>query len=486
MPPQFFPTRQPAVLRTAKKSDALEPRAPELRVLSHPQRERPVGGNTVRARRDLCASLGDGASFSLMVGMGETYLPAFVLALGLGQVASGLVTTIPLLIGSVLQLVSPAAVRRLGSHRRWVVACAVCQAACFLPLCVAAWVGSMPMWAVFAVAAVYWGSGLATGPAWNTWVGTIVPMRLRARYFARRTRLSQFCVLAGFVLAGISLQYGASIGQSLAVFGILFFVAALCRMASAAFLFSQSEPVPPGNDQRHVSLPEFVCRVRSSGEGRLIVYLLAVQTAAQIAGPFFTPYMLNQLHFSYARYVLLIAVSFAAKTLALPAFGTLAHRWGARRLLVLGGIGIVPLAAMWCVSDNFYYLLAVQVLAGTTWAAYELAMFLLFFETMPARERTSLLTTFNFGNAIATVAGSLLGGAILATFGRSQPVYLSLFALSTTGRGLCLIALARLPAFDRVSESVSMRTMGMRAGDPSLDQPILPSLAEHDDRRADR
>ncbi len=409
------------MVRLVRKVVSAPSRATVLRVWQRPMERAASAGCKDPTRHDLAASLGDGASFSVMVGLGETYLPAFVLALGLGQVASGLIVTIPLLVGAVLQLVSPMAVRRLQSHRRWVVACAICQAACFLPLCAAAWIGSMPVLAVFAVASVYWGSGLATGPAWNTWVGTIVPMRLRARYFARRTRLSQFCVLAGFVFAGVSLQYGASIGRPLAIFGILFFVAALCRFASAGFLLRQSEPLPPGDDHRHVPLGEFVHRIRSSGEGRLIVYLLAVQTAAQIAGPYFTAYMLGPLEFSYANYVTLIAISFAAKAIALPAFGALRTRWGARRLLTLGGIGLVPLAGCWCVSDNFYWLCAVQIVAGAAWAAYELAMFLLFFETMPAEERTSLLTTFNFAHALATAAGSLLGGACWPLSARRTP-----------------------------------------------------------------
>jgi MFS family permease len=462
--------------RPAIKPDNPAVVAPELRLWKRPKADSVVSEHGSDTRSDLRSSLGDAASFSVMVGMGETYLPAFVLALGLGQVASGLITTIPMLAGAVLQLVSPAAVRRLGSHRSWVVACAVCQAACFLPLCAAAWYGSMPLWAVFAVAAVYWGSGLATGPAWNTWVGTIVPTRLRARYFARRTRLSQICVLSGFLIAGVSLQYGASAGHPLTVFGILFCVSALSRFASAGFLLNQSEPVPPGDDHRHVPLAEFVSRIRSSGEGRLIAYLLAVQTAAQIAGPYFTAYMLGPLKLSYGYYVLLIAVSFAAKVIALPAFGAVAHRWGARRLLVLGGIGIVPLSSLWCVSDSLYYLFCVQIVAGTIWAAYELAMFLLFFETMPAEERTSLLTTFNFANSLAIVAGSLIGGAILATWGKGQHVYLTLFALSTAARGLSLIVLARVPRFAVAGESLGLRTLGMRAGSGSLDQPILPSI----------
>ncbi len=133
---------------------------------------------TPRLRQDLRAILGDGASFSVMVGVGETYLPAFILAIGLGEVASGLVTTLPLLAGAMLQLVSPAAVRMLGSHRRWVVTCAVSQSLSFVPLIVASLLGHIHLLVAFAAAAVYWGAGLGTSPAWNTWVSTIIPARV--------------------------------------------------------------------------------------------------------------------------------------------------------------------------------------------------------------------------------------------------------------------------------------------------------------------
>jgi MFS family permease len=441
----------------------------------------PADSESDRTRRDLRAMLGDGISFSLMVGMGETYLPAFVLELGMGQVASGLIGTIPLLIGAILQLVSPTAVRLLGSHRRWVVICALCQAACFAPLCAAAWIGSIPIGVLFAVAAVYLGSGLGTSPAWNTWVGTIVPMRLRARYFARRTRLSQIGTLAGFVLAGFALQYGARAGRLLDVFGFVFLAAGLCRLVSASFVFCTSEPVPPGDDHRRVSLGEFIWRIHVSGEGRVLVYLLVVQSAAQICSPYFNPYMLKTLELSYFKYVILIATAFGAKVVALPAMGALAHRWGARRLLVWGGVAIVPLSSFWIISGNFYYLLFIQVIAGTVWAAYELAMFLLFFETMPAEERTSLLTTFNLAHAGATAAGSLVGGAILLSWGPSRNVYFALFALSAVGRAFGLLVLSRVPKSAGFGEPVSMRTLSVRAGAGSLDQPILPSLGAEPD-----
>jgi len=395
-------------------------------------------------RHNLRAMLGEGAASSAMVGLGETYFPAFVLALGLGQVASGLVTTMPLLAGSLLQLITPWAVRRLGSHRRWVVACTSAQAASFLPLAAAAFWGHMNLWAVFAVVAVYWGTGMATAPAWSTWVDTLVPGRIRAQYFSRRTRIGQLATLLGFVVGGVSLQIGAWADQLLLTFGLVFLGAAACRFASALMFVAHSEPEPTAQGHQRVSLADFCARLRNGRDGRLLLYLLSVQAAAQIAGPYFTPYMLRSLEMSYGAYVSLIAVSFAAKALALPAFGTVAHRFGSRKLLWIGGLGIVPISSLWLISSSYWFLFCVQIAAGVTWAAYELAMFLLFFEAIRPEERTSVLTSYNLANAVATAAGSLLGAGLLAYFGRTPPTYLLLFALSSAARGLAIGGLVRV------------------------------------------
>ncbi len=430
-----------------------------------------------RQRRDLRAIVADGAAFSLMVGAGETYLPAFVLAAGLGELAAGLITTVPLVAGGLLQLISPWAIRRLGSHRRWVVLCTFCQALSFLPLAAASWQGTVPAALVYLMASIYWGAGLAAGPAWNTWVGTLVPEHVRANYFARRTRVAQAGVMVGFVAAGMALQFGAATGRVLTVFAALFLGAAACRLVSTFFVASQSEPVPPNGEHRDVPLGELLGRLRRGADGSLLVYLLSVQCAAQIAGPYFTPYMLKQVHFSYVQYVVLIGVSFAAKVAALPALGRLARRVGARRLLWLGGVGIVPVSAMWLVSNAFGYLLLVQVLAGATWAAYELAMFLLFFESIPEQERTSVLTTYNFGHALATVLGSLIGAAMLAVLGKSPGVYLAIFGLSSVARLATMILLSRVPESNaRPAAVAGRRTASVRSAQDCGDRSISVSV----------
>ena len=436
---------------------------------------RPVRGTA--SRRDLRAMLGDGAAFSVMVGVGETYLPAFALAAGLGEVAAGLVATLPLVAGAVLQLVSPAAIRWLQSHRRWVVLCASCQAAAFLPLAMGAYANQVGCWLVFGMAAIYWGAGLATGPAWNTWAGTLVPDNLRTGFFARRTRFAQIGTLAGFAAGGLTLQFTKGSAAACTPFALLFMTAAVARFVSASFLASQSEPCPPSGDHRRVSVRELFAATGGRVDGPLLLYLLAVQAAAQLAGPYFTPFMLKQIRFSYFEYVVLIAVSFAAKALALPALGRLARRIGTQRLLWIGGVSIAPVSALWLVSNNFGYLIFVQVAAGLAWAAYELAMFLLFFETIPDKERTSVLTIYNVGNALATACGALLGGCYLWTAGERPAVYLTLFGVSSLARLAALVFLTRVPPINvPVTALPARRIVSLRPSVGSVDRPILASL----------
>ncbi len=351
--------------------------------------------------------------YSLMVGIGETYLPAFVLALGMGDIAAGWITTLPLMLGSLLQLVTPWAVERLGSSRKWVVICARMQAGSLLLLLPLALLGSGRLsWLVFPVATLYWAAGLAAGPAWNTWIENVIPCQIRPRFFAARSRICQGCSLGGFLLGGLMLQSGRGTAPAVLVFGGLFVVAALARWVSARCLAAQSEGRGLVAAAHHVPADKpSAGETADQGSTRLVLYLLAMQSAVYIASPFFTPFMLSKLQFSYLDYTLILSLAFVGKMLALPLWGKLAQRCGAWRLLWIGGMGIAPLSSLWLLSQARPYLAGIQVLSGVMWAAHELAMLLLFVEAIPRQRRMQMLTLYNLGNATAMVCGGAVGGA---------------------------------------------------------------------------
>jgi MFS family permease len=410
----------------------------------------------------------EGAAANVMVGIGETYLPAFVLALTSSQLACGLVSSIPILVGSVLQLISPYAVRRIGSYRRWVVLCAAVQAVGFLPLALAATASDAPVLPVFALAALYWGAGMGGGPAWNVWVGTLVPRRLWPKYFSWRTRYSQLGLLLGFAGGGTVLQLGVQHHHPVAAFAVLFFIAAMSRMCSAGLLASQRELSPPGRELGTWKLAGLVQTLREGSQPRVLAFLLAAQVAVQISAAYFNPYMLGQLRFSYVQYMVLLSVAMLVKAAVLPLMGRIAARWGATRLLWISGIAIMPLPAMWLVSDHFAYLFGLQTYSGVAWAGYELATMLLFFETIPTEKRLGVLTVFNVANSAAIVLGTVMGAAMLTSMGAARETYHAIFVSSTLARGAALFLLVGVPHL-----ALARARLAIRPGPGTVERPIL-------------
>jgi MFS family permease len=405
-----------------------------------------------------------------MVGMGESYFSAYALALGLGPTAAALMVTLPVLMGATLQLATPWGVRKVGSHKRWVVAGIMTQVACLLMLPLAVvFVNTAAAMIAFGAVAFYWAAGLAGNPAWNTWMEELVPLRVRTRFFACRQRTAQFCVLSAFVLGGLALQLGRSSGRELLVFTAIFLVAALSRFISGCFVASQSEPSRGKMiEEERVSFWDLFATGGKTAGGGLVVYLLAMQVAVQISGPYFTPFLLKQEELSYFTYMVLIGLGFAGKVIASPMWGRVGQRIGAVRLLWAGGLAIVPISGLWIFSDYFattelrfslpfapslgtlaipgqvLYLSGVQILSGTSWAAYELAMVLMFLHGIPRKQRTSMLTLYNFGNSAAMVMGGLIGALVLRSFGESHNTYLLLFMLSSCVRLAMVPLLARV------------------------------------------
>ncbi len=447
------------------------------------------GTRALTTRANLCASMADGATFGVMVGVGESYLAAFALAIGLGEISAGLVSSVPLLAGGILQLISLRAVHWFGSEKRWVVCCATLQGLSFFPLVYAAIQGSLALVPLLAIASLYWAGGLASGPAWNTWMESIVPSRIRPRYFSLRTRLSQICTLTGLVAGGVTLQWADTHGHALVGFACIFAAAGLFRMWSVSWLIRHHQPARTGEPSVHSRTRKAAAtaaaststrRKRSPGISgmRLLTYLVAVQGMVQISGPFFSPYMLKQLHFSYSQFVTLLAIGFLSKIIALSWWTKLTHNGGAQRLLWIGGVGIVPLSALWIISDNIYQLAIVQMISGIMWAAYELGFFLMFFETLPIEKRTRMLTYYNLANMMALCGGAFVGAGMLQLLGGGQSAYWVLFGMSSCGRLLALGLLFGTQLKSISAINVCLRVLGVRLSASMVDSPILSTVED--------
>lgn len=469
--------------------------APPLRIVPRSDllphvNDSPSSPPRVSPRKNLRASLGDAACYSVMVGLGESLFAAYALALGSGETVAGLVATVPMLTGATLQLAAPRGVAWLGSQQKWVVGASALQAISLLLMPLAALAtGSLATLWVFVAATLYHAGVMSGAPVWNTWIDGIIPRPVRTHFLACRSRVAQFCTMLGFLIGGIALQVAASrgtvtygppsygslvramptisaAGAVLATFCVIFLVAAVCRFASVFFLTQHREQNPAAPVFHRVSPRKLFGSDGKQLGGRIVLYLLTMQVAVQISGPFFGPFLLGEQKISYINFMTLMAISFLGKVVALPLWGRVARSAGPRRLMWLGGAAIVPISGLWIfaplfselrftlplafagvgdllISAETIYIAAIQLLSGIAWAGYELAMVLMFLEAIPKRERTSVLTVYNFGNAAAMVLGGLIGGTVLRALGENYFAYMVLFGLSSVMRGTTLVCLSR-------------------------------------------
>ena len=394
-----------------------------------------------RLRRSLRASVVDGAACAAMTGFGELYFPAFGLLLGASPFQVGLLTTVPILCGSAAQLLAPRAAHRMGD-KRFVVLAAVAQALLFAAIGWLALATAGDRYAALLVGvALYWGLALGINPVWNAWMGRMVPPVARSRFFGRRAAAVNAALLGSTLLGGALLHAAAGSDWGAASgFVAVFALAGLSRLVSARFLAVQHDP-RHGPPPPRPHLLAVVRGLRGRPYGRLIALLVLMMGAVHISAAYFPPYMLQRLGLSYAEYTILNAAVLLSRIASSAYWGEVARRHGNRRALQVAGTLLVPLAGLWAISDQFLYLVALQVLAGFAWAGFELATVLTLFDATRDEERAGALSLYTLLNGVAIVVGSLLGGSILRWLGSAG--YPAIFLLSTTLRGVILASLAR-------------------------------------------
>jgi MFS family permease len=434
-----------------------------------------------KQERDLRAITADGVHYSVMVGAGETYVPAFALALGFSPVVAALVTTLPIFLGSLPQLAAPFGVVHAQSYRRWVVTCARLQAACFFPLAASALGAPLSAAGLFAVMSAYWAFSLATGPAWNAWVETLVPEDIRARFFALRTRWANVALLASLLVASLVLYGALGTPRALPLFAALFVIAAGARFLSANALARQSER--PGLAQEHTPLSPLACMrvLRGTREARLLLAMLGLTLGTYLAAPFFTPYMLGPIGLDYTEFTIVTATVFLARIAVLQLLGRYASRIGVSRILAWGALAVAPLPALWLISHELWWLLLAQVLSGAAWGAYEYATLLTFFERIDARSRASVLSLYNAANAAAMTLGTLLGAVAFGGFAGSAGNYTLVMALSAAARFAAVPFLRHAP--ETPAGALAEESLAVRPGTGGVGSPVLATIPELD--RAD-
>lgn len=368
--------------------------------------------------------------YYVMFGFGEAYFSAYLIWMHANSFELGLVMTLPVLLGSLVQIYTTHFVEFFGSRKRFIVWMAGLQGLCHLPLLIVSKFDHKVFWAIFIIT-IYQTLFRLHVPAWNSLMGDHVQEKKRGEYFGFHKRISNIFILISSIISGVMmLHYQKSPQTVFTGFCAIFSVAFLGRMVSVALLSRHYEVPIDFNHFVHFRFRRDIKVVKQKGLGTLIFTYSLISFAQYVAIPFFAPYMMNVLKFDYFQFGLMSAIVVVGRVLFSSAWGELLDRFGCRKLILINGVGIACLMLPWAYFDTFLPLCILQLISGYFWSGFELAWFQIIMENTQPHNRTQAYTLQQICGGLAMLIGALFGGWIVQHNRLDAQYYIIAFLVS--------------------------------------------------------
>ena len=353
-------------------------------------------------------SIKEGSFHSIMTGFGENYVSPFAIALNATNPQIAFLTSIPLLLASLFQLVAAKFIDTYKKRKKIMLVVALIQSLIWFPLFLIPFLTKNVIFLI-AFFSIYWVAGFFGVPAWNSWMGDLVEENQRGRYFGLRNKVIGFFAFASLFGAGFLLNAFTNINPFIG-FGVIFSIALIAKLFSFHNLRKIYEPRYIVERRDYFTFFDFVRKMRYTNYGKYTIFKFFFRFSVSISAPFFAVYMLRVLGFSYAQYTILIGIAAATSFLTMTYWGRYSDRFGNKKIMTVTALLVPFIPIMWIFSSSIVYLFFLQLVAGFIWAGFNLSSANFIFDAVPAPKRARCNAYYNVFNGVAIFIGASLGG----------------------------------------------------------------------------
>ncbi len=391
-------------------------------------------------RRDLRWLMGSGLFANASNTLVNTYLSVYLLALGAGRAEIGTLSSLSNLMMPLAMVPGGYLAARRERYKGLVIWPMVMARLLLFVLVLLPWI-SVPL----TVRLVGVGIGVATvraflvnlaTPAWTAFLGKMVPLRWRGRYFSARNIVMGIGAFVVLLAVG---RWSTALGEPRG-YQFALGLAALLGLGAAFFLSRVDEPPSPlpdaaGRGRRRwwrALTPPFL---RFAAIGALWNF------AVMVAGPFFLIYLVEEAGASASALSVVGAVGLLAAVPGQRLFGRWNDLRGAGWVQQWTGFIIPVIPLLWGFIRLPWQAYPLQALSGFIWAGYNLAAFNSLLERTPEAERATLAAFYQALVGFGMAGGAALGGWLAQMHGY-RVLFLSSAALRLLAAWLfaCLIA----------------------------------------------
>ena len=411
-------------------------------------------------RHNLKSFFFDGVSASASDSIILTYLTLYLLALGADSTDIGLMTSLASLSAVLLLIPGAVLVDRTGKRKRIVLVSGgsirrfVILLLALVPL---AFSGSAAVYIVIALKIIMDGMGNLGLPAWISMTADIVPISKRGRYFGTRNMTMGIAgMLTTFIVGLMITRIGSPEGYQWAM-GLSFIFGMMSTYYFSRINDNKSiESSSPSETKTAYSAKALLSTLQSDRNFMIFCIFTAIWTfSINIAGPFFSVYMVQDLKASAAIVGLTSIIATMSSIPAQKFFGPLADKWGARKLMMVTSLIIPILPFLWFLTREPWHVFPINVLGGAIWAGYNIAAFNFLLSVSPADQRARYTAIYQIAVTGSIALGAALGGVIANYWGLSF-----IFLISGIGRFFAAGIFAKF-VHPSKEEEVTLQTSGI-------------------------
>tara|TARA_Y100000310_G_scaffold339940_2_gene434184 strand:- start:1767 stop:3173 length:1407 start_codon:yes stop_codon:yes gene_type:complete len=366
--------------------------------------------------KSLKESVKEGSFASAMNGLGTSYLAPFALALNATSSQIGVMNALVSLLPAFVQLKASRFIEKY-SRKKIAVFFTALQALMFIPIIFTSYLffRGTPgtVWILIGFVVLFYIFGAAAGPAWFSWMGSLVPEDGRGKYFSKRNRITGFFGLITMLTGGLLLDRFETTGYILVGFGLLFVLAMMARLISS-FLFTRHyEPRLKIHKKDYFSFWQFLKSGRDTPFGKFTIFTTLMRISTNIAGPFFAVYMLRDLGLSYTWFMAITVSGIIFHLVFYPLLGKVSDKYGNIEILKFSCILMAIVPFLWLVSKNPFYLISVpQVVGGFAWAGFWLTTSNYIYDSVKQEKRGLGIAYYNLLNGMGLFLGAGIGAGI--------------------------------------------------------------------------
>jgi MFS family permease len=347
-----------------------------------------------------------------MLGLTQNYVTPYALTMKATTQQIGLLTSVPNFTMATVQFAAPALSERAGSRKGFILPAVLMHALMWLPILLIPYLfQTHQVWWLIAYMTLSTASDSALNPVWGSMMADLVPTQMRGRFFGLRNRITAFVSLALAYAAGGILQLLT--GNTNLAFTIIFTGAMVSRLVSFYFLSRMYEPLSPATEKRgNDGVLKIARGLFSTNTGIFIIFCALINFTTTVAGPFFSPYMLLNLHFSYIVYTIVNSVAGLATVGFMTWWGKRIDRAGSIKVLKITSLFVPLIPIGWALYHSLWWLIIIQIFSGFAWAGFQLSSGVFILDAAPAQNRTRYIALYNSLIFLGVSVGSLTGGIV--------------------------------------------------------------------------